>query len=435
MVQSHLALAAFTTLFLVGAPQNPPESKLTIPFVLKRDEWKAGNPFAAYVEMLRLEKEYEADKMWRTTYWEARGTVGGILGDNYEGAKGWNTAFPNVPVRPVLLKTPLSEMKPMNAIDVIANAARTHNWIMLGEEHLKPQTRSIMIPLLNTLWKQGFRTLAVETFEEAAPTLAAQLGYPTYGTGYYTADPVFSAGIREAIRLGYKLVPYEAREQPKEVPEGDTEFRTNFRETLQAKNLKERIWDKDKNAKVIVWAGREHVLENVPQVPESESVWRPMASEFKKMTGVDPFSVYLATYVEHSERKFERAEYIWATDRGLVKRPTIFMDKGGKPFGDAFDTQVFFPRTELVQGRPDWMMREMGRRLVAIPDGLVKAQGLQLAQVFGAGEPVTAVPIDQTLIRPGEPVPALMLPRGRKCWVRVLNAEGTENGRADVMAR
>ena len=150
------------------------------------------------------------------------------------------------------------------------------------------------------------------------------------------------------------------------------------------------------------------------------------------MTGVDPFSVYLATYIEHSERKFERPQYKWATDRGFVKRPTIFVDKAGKTFGESFDAQVFFPRTTLVQGRPDWMMRDMGRRMVAIPDGLVKAQGLQLAQVFGLGEKVDAVPVDQVLIRPGEPVPALMVPGRGKFWVRILNAEGTENGRGNL---
>ncbi len=447
MGQSHLKVAALATAAALallasrslasgGVPptQKPPVAELVNPFRLMKDEMKAGNPLAQYLEQLRLEKEYLADEKWKSGYFQARATTVSFLGDTFAADRDWDLGVPNPSFSQVLIASPLAAMRAESAVDVIVRAADRHRWIMLGEEHVKPQTRSILIPLLRRLYKRGFRTLAAETFNSDIERLVRQTPYPTYGTGTYTADPVFAAGVREAIRLGFRLVPYEAEEQPKDIPANDPEFAQNFRENLQAKNLKERIYDRDPKAKVIVWAGRAHVLETANKGHE-DSEWRPMAYEFKRMTGEDPFSVYLATYAESSERRFEWPLYKWATDRGLVSRPTIFVGKDGKPFGELFDAQVFFPRTTIVEGRPDWLVREMGRRAVSIPAKLVKATGMQLAQAFVGNEPVTAVPIDQVLIRPGEPVPSLMLPPGSMIRVRVLGAAGKVSEWAGVFVR
>lgn len=423
------------SVFLLGsasAPQTPP-TELGNPFVLKKAEFDAGNPLARYVEQVRLEAEYEKSEDWRSVYWQSRSTLASVLGDMADADRSWDRAMPSFATRDqVLVESPLAAMKAEDAVAVIARAARKHAWIMVGEEHVKPQSRTLLVPLIRVLHRQGFRTLAAETFSGNSLDALADTRFPTLETGTYTVDPVFAEGVREAIRLGWRLVPYEAMERPTEDRPNDPEYRQNFRENLQAVNLKTRIFDRDPKAKVLVWAGRGHVLETATKGPTGGQ-WTPMAYEFKRLTGVDPFSVYAATYLERSERRFERGVYKWATDYGLIKRPSIFVDGQGKAFGEVFDAQVFFPRTTIVRGRPDWLFRDLGRQVVDLPAGLVKPAGLQLAQAFVEGEPATAVPFDQVLIRPGEPVPALALRRGGRYWVRVLDAEGKENGRRTVV--
>lgn len=418
------------TFLLLQQPAQEPASKLPIPFNLGREEKKAGNPLAGYVQMLNQEKAYQEDEMMRSTYWQARSTVASYLGDYWDADKSWDIAFQfDSPKR--VYKGPLLRGKhPEDALTYIVRNADKHRWIMFGEEHVKPQTRSIMIPMLRALWKKGFRTFAAETFNEDVQQIADKSGFPTQEIGTYTADPIFAAGVREAIRLGYKLVPYESFAAPPKGPDNDPEFAQNYRERKQAENLKARIFDKDPNAKVIVWAGRAHIYEKSDKGPNGAE-WKPMAHVFRQITGQDPLTVYLATYFEHSQRSSERPEYIWATDRGLVKKPVVFVDKSGTPFGEPFDAQAFYPRTTMVEGRPDWMMREMGRKPLPIPPSLVQTEGIQLAQAFGKGEPATAIAIDQVLIRPGEPVPSLMLPKG-ELWVRVLTADGKETGRVEI---
>jgi hypothetical protein len=59
-----------------------------------------------------------------------------------------------------------------------------------------------------------------------------------------------------------------------------------------------------------------------------------------------------------------------------------------------------------------------------IPASMVSAEGYMLAQVWRENEPIQAVPVDQILITPGDPVPELMVPRGGKFWMRVIDPTG-----------
>ena len=95
------------------------------------------------------------------------------------------------------------------------------------------------------------------------------------------------------------------------------------------------------------------------------------------------------------------------------------------------DAYVFWPRVQLVDGRPDWMGSSMGRRRTAIPAELQRGDGLRLVQAFLAGEPGSAVPVDQVLLRPGLPLPVLMLPPGTY-WLRALGAQAMVAGPVDA---
>jgi hypothetical protein len=437
-----LALGLGAPLSNPATPQDAPGVKLPElpnPFILKKDELMAGNPLAQYVEMLRLEPDYLKDVKlleayngqplppgMASSYVQARATVEGNLGAIQRSLKsqtiGW---FYNKPKKPIT-SSELDKLKPVDAVGFIAKQGETHNWIMLGEEHMKPQTRSILSPLLRELQKKGFTYFAAETFYDNVASLTSA-GYPTWDSGYYLQDPVFAEAVREAIRLGYKLVEYEKGDQPKDPPADDPWFGQNYREHGQAENLKTRIFDKDPKAKVLVWAGRSHVIKQSSKQPDGE--FRPMGYEFKRMTGVDAFAAYLPTYVEAGGPEWEQPLFKYVNAKGWVKKPTVFVDKAGAAYGAVDDAvAVFFPRTTYERGRPDWLRRDVGRVPVEIPSSFLKGEGLMLAQAWLEGEPVQAVPVDQVLIVPGDPVPVLMLPKGRRCWFRVIDGAGAVLG-------
>lgn len=109
--------------------------------------------------------------------------------------------------------------------------------------------------MIRELKNHGFRYLAAETF---TPTVESpSYMYPDYVSGYYLMDPVFADAVREARQLGFTLVSYESNK--------------NDRDKRQAQNLKEKIFDLDPHAKVLILAVRGRVSERV-----AEDGWEPL---------------------------------------------------------------------------------------------------------------------------------------------------------------
>ncbi|MBI5706969.1 MAG: hypothetical protein HZC36_08270 [Armatimonadetes bacterium] len=422
MVQ-YLFLASVCLGSLSGSQERAPNN----PFELGKAERLAGNPLKHYTEL--LERESEIRKMDASLYDQLVATALATMGDVRGATEAWGRTKQPFKAKGPILESHLMGMKPIDAVVEIVRKAEHHQVVMLGEEHVKPQSRCLMIPLLRALRKKGFTYFAAETFNlDLSETI--RCGYPLLDTGTYTQDPVFAQGVREAMALGYKLVPYEATEQAPRKEDPTLQYYQNFRERTEAQNLKERILDKDPKAKIIVWAGRAHVYESTAKVADDE--WTPMAYCFRQITGIDPLSVYLANMLEESSPALEWPAYRYATSMGLVKTPTVFVDRAGNPYGDDFDVMVFFPKVTYIRGRADWLSRTLGRVPVEIPESILAREGMQLVQAFVSGEPLTAVPIDQILILPGDPVPVLMLPKGGSFDVRSINPAGDVQGVAKL---
>jgi enterochelin esterase-like enzyme len=407
--------------FALAADEPKDAKALPSLWMLKKAERDAGNPLAKYADMLRLEREYLADRETKAFFPELKAMLEEELGDPAAPMRGIEFMRGPAPAeKPVPDKAPFDGYKPTEAVAAIVTAAADRRAIMVGEEHHLPQTRSILVPLLRALRQNGFEYFAAETFsQDIAAT--QKLGYPTTETGTYTNDPVFADGVREAMKLGYKLIPYEF--DFRKVPANATSAERNgFREKDQAKNLKERLFDKDPKAKALIWAGRGHVSKaNVGQGDSSKM----MAQHFQDMTGIEPYSVYAAHFYEVGQPGHENPLYRYATAKGLVERPTIFVSPDGKGWtrGPGLDAEVFFPRVKPIDGRPDWLARDLGRTPYRLPPEMQRGEGLRLVQAHYDNEPDRALPADQVLWRPEAPAPALMLPPGQ-LRLRVINAEG-----------
>src|SRR4051812_13316654 len=105
MAQSQLFLGLIFATLLGAAPQEEKKPSLPNPFTLKREETMSGNPLATYAELIAMEKQYVADEMMRSAYWQVRGTVAAYLGDTKEADLDWNTSFPAYGQGQVLLDT------------------------------------------------------------------------------------------------------------------------------------------------------------------------------------------------------------------------------------------------------------------------------------------------------------------------------------------
>lgn len=385
------------------------EEALVFPGLLKKEALEAGNPLATYAAMLALEQQYRQSKIFGRIYPEVRFNFEEFLGFPMAGVQAMS--LPSYRIRTAGAETQIPKsFEPESALKVIEREARKTRIVIYGEEHHLPQTRSLYEPLLRALWRQGYRYLAAETFTDRV--MNPDFKYPDYQSGYYLLDPVFANAVRLAKELGYKLVAYDTTEHG---PAGDA----SFRDRTQAENIRARIFDRDPQAKVLILAGRGHASEAVAQ-----DGWTPMASVLKRLTGINPFTVYAPRMSQRLTPEEEDPLYRFATSRGLLKQPTIFVNRGeGRLLGAAsFDAYIFWPRIKVIDGRPDWITQTLARRRVQIPRQLLSGSGLRLVQAFKDGEPESVIPIDQVVINDPGQRKVLMLPKGRY-WLRTIDAD------------
>ena len=386
------------------SPMSTQSAPLPFPGELTRTAFKDGDYLTPVLEMERRRDEYRRSELWADTYAQLLATQLSFAGENAAALAEDDQRAAPAPAAAGAAALPAG-LRAHDAVEVVARAARTHQAVFVNEAHHVPRHRAFTLALLKPLYDQGFRYLAVEGATERDTALATR-GYPLFRkSGLYVNEPVFGELIRAALALGYRVVPYDLL-TPVQPRAGDATWAANERERIQAQNIVDRILTADPHARILVHAGYDHVLES-----GSDGV-TPMAAQFHRISGIDPFTVDQVAMMEHSSPAYESPFYRAAVDAGQVTRSTIFEDGQGRPFsgGVAVDATVFHPRERRVSGRPDWLA--MGGRRAYPVRGVANDRPV-LVQAFHAREGADAVPADQLVLRAPGGDPVLMLAPGR----------------------
>jgi hypothetical protein len=183
--------------------------------------------------------------------------------------------------KPFFLKKKLTDtmVSMIPAKEEILRKVDSQKIVMFNEEHHNPFHRLFLETLLKDLKEKGFAVLAVETLSWKDIKLNDR-GYPISISGTYTVEPYFANLIRTALRLGYKVLPYESISMIDETIES--------REKNQAKNLT-NIVNKEKG-NVLVLAGYDHISEILINSNHGgQNEW--MASILKKKLNIDPLTI------------------------------------------------------------------------------------------------------------------------------------------------
>jgi hypothetical protein len=315
--------------------------------------------------------------------------------------------------------------EPLDAVATILELADKHRVIMINEAHHVPMHRAFTLQLLDGLYQKGFRYFAAETLSSGDESLETR-GYPTLRTGYYTVEPVYSDLVRTALKLGYHLTPYECEDSPPHNVANPIPA-MNVREQGQARNLKERILDKDPGAKIIVHAGYAHICKVLQD--RKQGGLKCMALAFHELTGIEPFSIDQTEMSEMNKPDNEKADYRFAVEKGLVKeRPVVLRDTEKDVYLVCtanvlmYDLSVVHPRCRYENGRPTWLAMGSRRAPYAVKTEARPRDGKSfLAQAFFTEElSPEAVPIDQMAYSSEEPLPTLWLPAG-KFQIRIVD--------------
>lgn len=341
------------------------------------------------------------------------GTARSMVGDT-EGA---HVAFdalhrrePRHPPGTVRQMAQLENAVAEDAIAAIVREARTKRIVLINEAHHVPLHRAFAQRLAAELRKIGYSYLACETFNALGAQAANERRYITRNNGYYTDEPVFAGFVNAALADGWKLVAYEfedRREGGHDLPPAE---QMRMREEMQARNLVERIFAKDKEAKVLVFVGYGHHH----KAPESEPKLLLMGEHLRRMSGVPSLHIDQTAFIAHADATDENPLYAPLLAKYPSKEAIVLRNKDGSypvllGLGGRIDMQVIHPRYPVQHGRPGWLMSLAGRSPQPVPGHLLPSSGRRVLKATPAAAPADAVPTDIILVEAGKPVPSFML--------------------------
>lgn len=409
--------------------QSKQSTDLTEPYLVYNRKITQGDYLGAYLELKRHEAEYKASPQFVRNFLQLMSVVSSQVGE-YKAAHAYLDEFFSRQIKSQkdLESSPIDSYAPRRAIDAVASAAEMQQVIMINEEHDTPMHRAFTTRLLPILYAKGFRYLAAETVADTDTELNKR-GYPTQKTGFYTADPVYGDMIRTALKLGFKIVPYEHMRVDCKNPADNEDFCQNERERGQAQNLYDRILKREPNAKILVHVGRGHNQE------ANFETWAMMAWHFKQISRIDPYTIGQMHLSERSRPENEFPLYRYAAAKWKFTEPTVFQSKDGKLWSEpANDLTIFHPRAIYKNNRPTWLeiggarksltiYGKVGENNVAQPF-LPQTGGIFLVQAFVANEPNEAIPIDQIIVSDAKKAPVLMLPAKGDFRLRAIDESG-----------
>jgi hypothetical protein len=190
-------------------------------------------------------------------------------------------------------------------IDFLKKKLKENQVVMFNEAHYNPMHRLRLNELLPFLKEQGFKYLALEALNENSQETQVR-GFPNLYSGFYTNEFQLANLIRRAISLGFTLINY------------DTETEDD-RDLNQAQNLYNKTIKLDKDAKLVVLAGFDHILEN------SKSK-KYMAEDFLKISGINPFTINQTRFNNSKTNShLDSANIIILTDKNEDKNNDLYV--------------------------------------------------------------------------------------------------------------
>lgn len=281
---------------------------------------------------------------------------------------------------------------PVPALEYIPRLAKQYRVVFLNEAHNIALTRTLTVRLLKPLREEGFNVFAVETLYHSDIEALGRRGYPTAASGFYTREPIYAEMVRTALKLGYKVVAYEA----------DANHSGNAREAQQAEILSKILKD-DPNAKLVVNAGYAHI-QKTGQFLGAQS----MAEHFIKDSGIDPLSVEQTILIPHQDRSMDHPDYDPIIAAVHPRQPVVFVDKDGKPWSlrPGYDLSVVFPEEHFMYGRPTWLDLWGARVPFAVNGNICQRHWPCMVAARYADEGDDAIPADRMVL---DPVPLMTI--------------------------
>lgn len=389
---------------------NPLGSKKVLlknPDEIAQEAFEKTNSYYAAVKSLEaLANYYESNPLLKSFYYDFFSTVLASAGA-YKKALEVRDLMNGTLNNSSRITLDLNKFKAYDALNEIEKIADKNQAIFINEAHHVPQHRVFTHQLLKKLYDKGFRYFAAETLTEAdTKKLKRQKTIHSY-----INEPEYANLVRAAIFIGYKIISYEQVNALYVNANSSKEEQIQSiiaREEAQAKNLKEKIFDKDKNAKVLVHAGYDHILE------KEHFGFKMMAAKFKEITGINPFTIDQVGLMEKGNFELSNANYKLIIKELNPKDYIVFKNSKNEYFKTEdklgkVDMQLIHPKTIYSNARPNWKALRGKRKLKIV--SLTNALKEGIAEVFLKND-FSNIPVDRIYLNSKFKTLHFYLPKG-----------------------
>lgn len=380
------------------------------PYTLYNSEFKQGNYLFVINELKQKESLYirtPMEELWLTRM----GVLYSLVGRYREA----NSYFDKIDLlrdnlsKDSSLHYTITDYLPTDASYYIDSISESERVIMFNEAHHRPEHRAFVSNQLASLYNKGFHYLAIEALSYMDTNLSKR-GYPIIDqSGFYTNEPFFSDMLQRAIKLGYRLIPYEDTCLTKYTNSNNTDpiALANTREESQAMNIS-NILKTDSLAKIVVYAGYGHIEE------EAISGWKPMASYFFDQTGINPLTIDQVEMSEYTDRRLENKFYKNLGLNTKYNKPIILINKNTNATfknSKSYDVRIFHPRSTEEFGISDWVSR-YDRKVIDVTERCKSTPSPFMIKCYFENQAENAVPIEQRVFFDKRTAIKLALPLG-----------------------
>lgn len=351
---------------------------------IMRDADKRKGLLAQYLVM-RYAFEGNKDPAFRLIFGQYVSWYQTFIGDYPDASASFSIKqLPQAGDRPSPLSNPRYHARP--ALEAIPELARNYRAVFFNEAHNVPLTRTLTVQLLSKLRAEGFNYFAAETLYQSDTGLQSR-GYPIKGSGFYTEEPIYAEMVRTALKLGFKVVAYEALSDAT----GDA------REAEQARNIYREVFKKNPTARLVVNAGYAHIQESGSFLGGST-----MAEHLHQLSGIDPLTVEQTVLFPHQSADDDYPYYAPVMQQLKPDVPIVFVDNSGKPWAlrEGYDVSVFFPPQKFRRGRPTWLGLDGLREPYFVSGERCDRTFPCLIEARYADEGADAIPADRTVLDP-----------------------------------
>lgn len=366
------------------------------PFAIANKIFKTNFNYKDVIDSLsKIEYLYNNDPAMRNLFQQSMMTYQSFAGNYQQALIYADKAFRK---RTDTSNYKISNYTCLNATDAIDKLTLDKQVVMINEAHHVPMHRAFLCNILPILKKNGFKYLAIEAVDYSDRNLNRRK-YPIQSTGFYIAEPNFGELLRTALSFNFTIVPYDDTTTCDQNKYTDKNYCYTQRDYKQALTINS-ILKKDPKAKIVVYAGFDHILEM------NDTSWIHMAQAFKQITGIDPFTIDQVTLSEKSMKQNENPYYrSFIDEQGKnIKAPFILTNKDSlwvSPNRVGYvDLQIFHPRTTYINNLPSWLVHNFeGKKRVIYIKPNYKNKLLQVYNKYEyLNEGIKAVPLINIII-------------------------------------